>query len=46
MPEQVAAYKAGKATLIGWFVGNVRKKSRGKADPQVAQVLLEDLLTS
>jgi aspartyl-tRNA(Asn)/glutamyl-tRNA(Gln) amidotransferase subunit B len=43
-PEQVASYKAGKVTLIGWFVGNVMKISRGKADPQVAKALLEELL--
>jgi aspartyl-tRNA(Asn)/glutamyl-tRNA(Gln) amidotransferase subunit B len=43
-PEQVAAYRSGKVTLIGWFVGNVMKKSRGKADPQVAKALLEELL--
>ena len=43
-PEQVASYKAGKVTLIGWFVGNVMKKSRGKADPQLAKALLEELL--
>lgn len=43
-PDQVAAYKAGKTTLIGWFVGQVMKKSRGKADPQVAKALLEELL--
>jgi aspartyl-tRNA(Asn)/glutamyl-tRNA(Gln) amidotransferase subunit B len=44
-PEQVAAYRAGKATLIGWFVGQVMKKSRGKADPQLARAMLEDLLS-
>jgi aspartyl-tRNA(Asn)/glutamyl-tRNA(Gln) amidotransferase subunit B len=43
-PEQVASYKAGKVTLIGWFVGNVMKKSRGKADPQLTKALLEELL--
>ena len=43
-PEQVQAYKAGKVTLIGWFVGNVMKKSRGKADPQLSKTLLEELL--
>jgi aspartyl-tRNA(Asn)/glutamyl-tRNA(Gln) amidotransferase subunit B len=43
-PEQVSSYKAGKVTLIGWFVGNVMKKSRGKADPQLAKALLEELL--
>jgi aspartyl-tRNA(Asn)/glutamyl-tRNA(Gln) amidotransferase subunit B len=43
-PEQVNAYKGGKATLIGWFVGQVMKKMRGKADPQVAKEILEELL--
>ncbi len=43
-PEQVAAYKAGKVTLIGWFVGGVMKKMRGKADPQMAKTILEELL--
>jgi aspartyl-tRNA(Asn)/glutamyl-tRNA(Gln) amidotransferase subunit B len=43
-PEQVAAYKAGKVTLIGWFVGQAMKKSRGKADPQLARSILEQLL--
>jgi aspartyl-tRNA(Asn)/glutamyl-tRNA(Gln) amidotransferase subunit B len=43
-PEQVAAYKKGKTTLIGWFVGQVMKKSRGKADPELARKLLLELL--
>jgi aspartyl-tRNA(Asn)/glutamyl-tRNA(Gln) amidotransferase subunit B len=45
-PEQVTAYQGGKVTLIGWFVGQVMKKSRGKADPQLARRILEDLLTN
>jgi len=44
-PEQVASYKAGKVTLIGWFVGQVMKKSQGKADPQLARTILEQLIT-
>jgi aspartyl-tRNA(Asn)/glutamyl-tRNA(Gln) amidotransferase subunit B len=44
-PDQVASYQGGKATLIGWFVGQVMKKSRGKADPQLAKMLLEELLS-
>jgi aspartyl-tRNA(Asn)/glutamyl-tRNA(Gln) amidotransferase subunit B len=44
-PEQVNAYKGGKTTLIGWFVGQVMKKMRGKADPQVAKAVLEELLS-
>ncbi len=43
-PEQVATYKGGKVTLVGWFVGQVMKKMRGKADPQMAKAILEDLL--
>lgn len=44
-PEQVSSYKSGKVTLMGWFVGQVMKKIRGKADPQVAKVVLEELLS-
>jgi aspartyl-tRNA(Asn)/glutamyl-tRNA(Gln) amidotransferase subunit B len=43
-PGQVAAYKGGKATLIGWFVGQVMRKTGGKADPQRTRVILEQLL--
>ena len=43
-PNEVAAYKAGKVTLIGWFVGGVMKKSRGKADATLARKILEELL--
>jgi aspartyl-tRNA(Asn)/glutamyl-tRNA(Gln) amidotransferase subunit B len=42
--EQVAAYKNGKVTLMGWFVGQVMKKMRGKADPQATKAALEELL--
>jgi len=44
-PDQVSSYKNGKVTLIGWFVGQVMRKSRGKADPQLAKSLLEELLS-
>jgi aspartyl-tRNA(Asn)/glutamyl-tRNA(Gln) amidotransferase subunit B len=43
-PEQVASYHNGKATLIGWFVGQVMRKSGGKADPQLVRSTLENLL--
>jgi aspartyl-tRNA(Asn)/glutamyl-tRNA(Gln) amidotransferase subunit B len=43
-PDQVATYQSGKTTIIGWFVGQVMKKSRGKADPQLTRSLLEELL--
>lgn len=44
-PEQVATYRSGKEGLIGWFIGQVMKKSRGKADPQAARELLEEMLS-
>jgi len=43
-PNEEASYKAGKVTLIGWFVGQVMKKMRGKSDPNIARQVLEDLL--
>lgn len=43
-PEQVAAYRSGKVSLIGWFTGQVMKKSRGKADPKLVKEILEKLL--
>jgi len=44
-PDQVATYKDGKTSIVGWFVGQVMKKSRGKADPQLARTTLEELLS-
>ncbi len=43
-PKEVASYKAGKTTLIGWFVGQVMRKMRGKADPTLARTILEEML--
>ena len=39
-PDKVNAYKGGKVGLIGWFVGQVIKESRGKANPQLVNRLL------
>ena len=44
-PDQVATYKGGKTSIIGWFVGQVMKQSRGKADPQLTRSMLEELLS-
>jgi aspartyl-tRNA(Asn)/glutamyl-tRNA(Gln) amidotransferase subunit B len=44
-PEEVAAYQAGKETLLGWFVGQVMRKTHGKADPNLANKHLRDLLS-
>ena len=44
MPEKVNEYKKGKKGLIGLFVGEVKKISKGKADPKITnQLLLEKL---
>jgi aspartyl-tRNA(Asn)/glutamyl-tRNA(Gln) amidotransferase subunit B len=43
-PNETASYKAGKVTLIGWFVGQVMKEMRGKADPQIARKIMEEIL--
>jgi aspartyl-tRNA(Asn)/glutamyl-tRNA(Gln) amidotransferase subunit B len=43
-PEQVAQYRGGKATLLGWFVGQVMRETGGKADPQRARRALQQLL--
>jgi aspartyl-tRNA(Asn)/glutamyl-tRNA(Gln) amidotransferase subunit B len=43
-PKEVQAYKAGKTTLIGWFVGQVMRQMRGKADAALTREILEKLL--
>src|SRR6185437_1467108 len=35
MPDKVSEYKKGKKGLIGLFVGEVKKLSKGKADPKL-----------
>lgn len=39
-PAQVAQYKGGKTTVIGFFVGQVMKASRGQANPQAVNEIL------
>lgn len=39
-PDSVAQYLAGKDKLRGWFVGQVMKATRGKANPGLANQLL------
>lgn len=41
---KVAEYKSGKKGLMGMFMGQVMKQSKGKADPKVASRLLTELL--
>jgi len=39
-PRQVEQYRAGKKTVLGFFVGQVMKASKGQASPQVVNELL------
>ena len=44
-PSEVERYKNGEKQLIGFFMGQLmRKFSKGKADPKVANSLLRDKL--
>ena len=43
-PEQVATYRKGKTATLGWFVGQVMRKTSGKANPQLVNVLLRKTL--
>nr|HQU40942.1 Asp-tRNA(Asn)/Glu-tRNA(Gln) amidotransferase GatCAB subunit B [Chitinophagales bacterium] len=43
-PDKVAEYRNGKKGLIGLFMGEVMKRSKGKADPKVATALLQKKL--
>ncbi len=43
-PAEVAAYRAGKKKLLGFFVGQVMKETRGKASPDIVNQLLKKKL--
>ena len=43
-PDEVAAYRSGKVKLMGYFVGQVMKETKGKANPKIVNELLKSLL--
>ena len=43
-PDKAAAYRGGKTSLLGFFVGQTMKASHGSANPQVVQKLLAERL--
>jgi len=43
-PKQVAAYKGGKTSLLGFFVGQVMRETKGSANPGLVNELLGRLL--
>jgi aspartyl-tRNA(Asn)/glutamyl-tRNA(Gln) amidotransferase subunit B len=44
-PDEVARYRAGDQKLIGFFVGQVMKRSAGQADPKAIQPILRQRLS-
>lgn len=45
-PNEVEKFKAGKTKLKGFFVGQVMKKTQGRADPQLTNQLISKKLES
>ncbi|MEW6128288.1 MAG: Asp-tRNA(Asn)/Glu-tRNA(Gln) amidotransferase subunit GatB [Acidobacteriota bacterium] len=45
-PKQLEQYRAGKTNLYGFFVGQTLKASGGKANPQIVNKLLKEILDS
>ena len=43
-PDQIEQYRAGKDKVFGFFVGQVMKMSKGKANPQQVNELLKSKL--
>ncbi len=46
MPDKVSQYKTGKKGLIGLFAGEVKRLSKGKADMQIVNKLLDEKLNN
>ena len=45
-PQSLEDYQNGKGRALGFFVGQIMKASKGKANPQVVNQLLEETLQS
>ena len=45
-PNEVQAFRNGKTKLLGFFVGQLMKRTKGKADPKLANKLLAEKLKS
>ena len=39
-PKQLEQYRAGRKQMLGFFVGQVMKASKGQASPQIVNELL------
>jgi len=45
-PDEVEAYRRGKTKVLGFFIGQVMKRSGGRADPRRARTIIEEDLAS
>ncbi len=45
-PDEAAAFRSGKVKLMGFFVGEVMKKTKGKANPKIVNAMLRKKLGS
>ena len=43
-PNEVSAYKNGKVQLLGFFVGQVMKETKGRANPKAVNEILKEIL--
>ena len=43
-PKQLEQYRSGRTKLFGYFMGEVMKATRGKANPQLANKILKEIL--
>ena len=43
-PKEAADYRAGKTKVMGFFVGQLMKKTKGQANPQLANEIFQRLL--
>jgi Asp-tRNA(Asn)/Glu-tRNA(Gln) amidotransferase B subunit len=43
-PEEVEAYRGGKVGLLGFFVGQVMKRTKGQANPELVNEILRGKL--
>ena len=43
-PNQAEAYRGGKVQLLGFFVGQVMKETKGRANPKTVNELLKEIL--
>ncbi|MFN3472208.1 MAG: Asp-tRNA(Asn)/Glu-tRNA(Gln) amidotransferase GatCAB subunit B, partial [Aquificaceae bacterium] len=44
-PKEVERYRSGEEKLFGFLVGQVMKKAKGKANPQVVNKVLKEVLS-